>query len=78
MDKFDKRLNSIAKLIHQGMVMLGKTNERLAESAQSQKELRQDLKEISQSHKELAAAQKATDRSLKAFIDSMRSGRNGR
>ena len=27
---------------------------------------------------ELAAAQKATDRSLKAFIDSLRSGRNGR
>ena len=92
MDKFDRRLDSIAKLVRQGMIMLGKTNEHVAVLARSQREMQQDLKELVQSHKELAqshkelaqshkellAAQKATDRSLKAFIDSMRSGRNGR
>jgi hypothetical protein len=70
-DRFDKRLDGIAKLIRQGMVMLSKTKEEMAESRQSQKEVRRELKL-------LAAAQRATERSLKRFIDSMHSGWNGR
>jgi len=70
MDKFDKRLDGIAKLVQQGMRMLVKTNTQLAGLAQSHKEL-------ADAHKELANAQKATERSLKAFIDSLRTGRNG-
>jgi hypothetical protein len=55
--RFDRRLNAIAKLLQQGMGMLAKTDTRLPE---------------------LAEAQKETDRTLKAFIRSMRNGRNGR
>src|SRR5438552_15240088 len=61
--RLDKRMDSITKLLQQGMRMLVK-------SAEAQK--RTDLRLA-----ELAAAQRATDRSLKAFIDSMRHGRNG-
>jgi chromosome segregation ATPase len=70
-DKLDKRLEGIAKLIRQGMVMLSKTNEQMGALRQSQKEVRRELKQ-------LAAAQRSTERSLKTFIDSMTSGRNGR
>ncbi len=95
MDKIDKRLDGISKLLLQGMRMLIRTDAqvgqlrkefvraqkatdaRFAELAQSQKEIAQSQKEIAQSHRELAQAQKATERSLKAFIDSMRHGRNG-
>ena len=34
--------------------------------------------ELAESLKQLAAAQKETDRTLKAFIKSLRNGRNGR
>jgi hypothetical protein len=36
-----------------------------------------NLSELAKSQKELAEAQKATDRSLKALIDSLRNARNG-
>src|SRR5438552_2826949 len=61
--RLDRRMDAITKLLQQGMRMLVKTDNRLAELAKSQKQL--------------ADAQKATDRSLKAFIDSLRNGRNG-
>ena len=35
-----------------------------------------NLSELAKSQKELAAAQKATDRSLKALIDSLRNAQN--
>ena len=63
MDKFDKRLDGISKLIKQGMRMLAKT-------AEAQKRTDTALAELAQ-------AQKETQRSLKAFIDSHRHGRNG-
>ena len=56
-------MDAITKLLHQGMRML-------AELAESQKGL-------VESQKELAAAQKATERTLKALINSLRNGRNG-
>jgi hypothetical protein len=62
--RLDRRMDAITKLLHQGMRMIVQIDTKLAELAKSQKEL--------------AAAQKATDRSLKALIDSLRIGRNGR
>lgn len=62
--RLDRRMNAITKLLQQGMRMLVKTDIKLGELAEAQKEL--------------AEAQKSTDRSLKAFINSLRNGRNGR
>jgi hypothetical protein len=56
------RIDAITKLLHQGMRMLVTVDTNLSELAKSQKEL--------------AAAQKATDRSLKALIDSLRNAQN--
>lgn len=69
--RLDKRMDAITKLLQQGMRILGKTQTELAEVAKAQK--RTDIKLA-----ELAEAQKATDRSLKALIDGLRNGRNGR
>ena len=71
MDKTDKRIDGITKTLQQGMRMLVKTDARLAELAQAQKLTDARLAELAQ-------AQTATERSLKAFIDSLRHGRNGR
>ena len=85
MDKTDMRLDGISKLLQQGMRMLVKTDTALAELAQAQKRTDAKFAELAQAQKrtnakfaELAQAQKATERSLKAFIDSLRHGRNGR
>ena len=62
--------------------MLVKTDAALAALARAQK--RTDVtraefqKRTDTKFAELAQAQKATERSLKAFIDSLRHGRNGR
>jgi seryl-tRNA synthetase len=62
--RLDRRMDAITKLLHQGMRMLVKVDTKVAELAESLKQL--------------AAAQKETDRTLKAFIKSLRNGRNGR
>ena len=61
------------------------TDVRFAEVAQAQKRTDVALVELAQAQKrtdvalaELAQTQKATEKSLKAFIDSLRHGRNGR
>jgi hypothetical protein len=71
MDKLDKRMDGIAKLIQQGMRTLVKVDRSLAELVQAQKRTDVHISELSQ-------AQKATEKSLKAFIDSLKHGRNGR
>ena len=75
MDKFDKRLDGISKLIKQGMRIL-------AETADAQKRTDRRLAEYQKrtdiALAELAQAQKETQQSLKAFINSLRHGRNGR
>ena len=76
--RFDRRFDAITKLLQQGMRMLVKTDTKIAEVAEAQKRTDIKLAELAEVHKELAQAQKATDRSLKAFIDSLRHGRNGR
>ena len=64
-------MDGIVKRLGQGMRMLAKTDTKLAQLAETQKEL-------ATAQKELAAAQKETDRSLKALINGLRNGRNGR
>ena len=76
--RLDKRMDGITKLLQHGMRMLVRTEADVAELAKAQKDMARTLKELGAAQKELAAAQKATDRSLKAFIDSLRTGRNGR
>jgi hypothetical protein len=66
----DRRVAAIAKLLQQGARMLVQTDTKLKELAAAQK-----LTDIK--FKELADAQKAMQKSLKAFIDSLRHGRNG-
>src|SRR5262249_31591537 len=83
--RIDRRMDAITKLLQQGMRMLVKTDTKLAAIADAQRrtdirlaELAKTQKDLTAAQKDLAAAQKATDRSLKAFIDSLRQGRNGR
>jgi chromosome segregation ATPase len=75
MDKVDRRLDGISKLIKQGMRIL-------AETAEAQKRTDRRLAEYQKrtdiALTELAQAQKETQQSLKAFINSLRHGRNGR
>jgi hypothetical protein len=59
----EARIDAITKLLHRGMRMLVKVDTKLSELAKSQKEL--------------AEAQKASDRSLRALIDSLRNAPNG-
>ena len=80
----DRRLEAIAKLLQQGARMLVQTDTKLKELAAAQrltdikfKELAAAQKLTDNKFKELAEAQKATQKSLKAFIDSLRHGRNG-
>jgi hypothetical protein len=63
-DKHDREIAAIRKLIHTGMKMFVKAEE---EHAAFRKELR-----------ELRASQRETDRQLQAFIRSLRGGSNGR
>ena len=75
--RLDKRMDAITKLLQQGMRILAKTQSELADLAKAQKRTEIRLAELAETQKELAAAQKATDRSLKTLIDSLRNGRNG-
>ena len=69
--RLDKRMDAITKLLQQGMRILAQTQTDLRELAKAQKRSEIKLAELSE-------AQKATDRSLKALLNSLRSGRNGR
>ena len=85
MDKFDRRLDGIANLVQQGMRTLVKVDRSLAELVQGQKRTDIAIGGLVRAQKrtdahlsELSQAQKATEKSLKAFIDSLKHGRNGR
>ncbi|OLC27765.1 MAG: hypothetical protein DMG17_07510 [Acidobacteria bacterium] len=85
MDRIDRRLDATSKLIQHGMRMLVKVETKLDELSEAQKrttvavaELARSQAELARSHAQLAQAQKATEKSLKAFIDSLRHGRNGK
>ncbi len=82
--RFDRRLNGIATLIQQGMRRLVKIEDTLAnvthiqqQFARDQQELAKNLQELAREQRELAKSQRDTDRTLKAFIDSLRRPGNG-
>ena len=62
-DRHDREIAAIRKLILTGMKMINRNAE---QGAATRKELR-----------DLAAAQKETEKSLKALMDTMRRGSNG-
>ena len=63
LDRHDREIAAIRKLIHTGMKMLVRIED--------------DLKELAAAQKQMAAAQKQTEKSLQALIDSMRGAGNG-
>jgi hypothetical protein len=67
LDKHDRQIGAILKLVQTGMKMLVDNQRLLAETR------RETHKEL----KALAEAQKRTEATLQAFIDSMRRGGNG-
>jgi hypothetical protein len=75
--KSESSIAAIRKLMQQGMRMLVKTETKLAELAASQKKMADAQRGLAEAQRELAEAQKTTDRTLRAFIDSLRIGRNG-
>ena len=68
--RFDRRLDGMTKLIEHGMRRLSKIEDTLVNVTRIQQE-------IAIEQKELARAQRETERTLKAFINSLRPGRNG-
>jgi hypothetical protein len=81
MDKFDKRLNAIAKLVQQGMRLIvdGKadTDRRVNALIDSHLHLEEKVRGLTDRVADLAEAQKTTEQTLQAFIESLRQGRNG-
>ena len=69
--RLDRRMDAITKLLQQGMRTFVKNQSEIAELRKAQKRTDSKLAE-------LAEAQKETQRTLKAFIASLRNGRNGR
>jgi hypothetical protein len=82
MEKVDRRIDAISKLVQQGMRMLVRNETRMDELIQAQKRTDVALaglaRRMDAGFAELTQTQKATEKSLKAFIDSLRHGRNGR
>jgi DNA repair ATPase RecN len=76
-EKIDKRIDAIAKLVQQGMRMIAKHDAALAQLHVEVAELIRAQKRTEALVADVARAQKATERSLRAFLDSMRHGRNG-
>ena len=72
MDKFDRRLNAIAKLVETGMKMLNRATE-------EQREIRANMKQTQASIQGLAAAQKRTDQKFERLVELLsRRSPNGR
>jgi len=69
--RLDRRMDAITKLLQQGMRILVKNQSEIAELRKAQRHTDDKLAE-------LAEAQKETQRTLRAFIASLRNGRNGR
>ena len=69
--RLDRRMDAITKLLQQGMRILVKNQTEIAEIRKGQRRTDNKLAE-------LAEAQKETQRTLRSFIASLRTGRNGR
>jgi chromosome segregation ATPase len=76
--KIETKLDEVSQAQKRTDVALAELAKSQTELAKSHTELAQAHTELAKSHAELAQAQKATEKSLKAFIDSLRHGRNGR
>jgi hypothetical protein len=70
-DRHDREIAAIRKLIHTGMKMLVKFDQNLLRLEGEQIALRREFRE-------LHASQRETDRQLQAFLRSLRRGGNGR
>ncbi len=77
-DRHDREIAAIRKLIHTGMKMLVKFDENLLRLEGEQITLRQEQIAFRREMRELQAAQRETARELRAFIRSLRTGSNGR
>jgi phage-related tail protein len=86
--RLDKRMDGVAKSLKPGMRILVKhqaetrSNINALVKAQMRSEARAErldgrMEELAASHKGLAASQKDTQRTPKAFIESLKKGRNG-
>lgn len=79
--RLDKRMDTIAKLIQQGMRMLvthkAETDRHIDGLVEAQMRTDAKMAELAEAQRGLAAAQEDTQKSLKAFIDSLQKGRNG-
>jgi predicted nucleic acid-binding Zn-ribbon protein len=82
LSRIDRRIDGITKLIRTGMKAIMKTNQTLDQLGKRTDakfaELAEVQKRTDSKFAELADAQKQTQASLKAFLGSMRKGRNGR
>jgi len=76
-DRHDREIAAIRKLIHAGMKMLVKSDENLLRLEGDQIALRQEQIAFLKELRELRASQRETDRQLQAFIRSLRRGSNG-
>ena len=76
--RLDRRMDAITKLLQQGMRILVKNQTEIAELRKAQRRTDNKLAELAEAQKELAQAQKETQRTLRAFLASLRNGRNGR
>ena len=70
LDRHDRQIAAILKLVHRGMKMFVRLEE-------IQMETRKELRELAAAQKQMAAAQKQTEKKLQALIDSMRGAGNG-
>ncbi|PYR98897.1 MAG: hypothetical protein DMG15_08580 [Acidobacteria bacterium] len=75
--RLDRRMDAITKLLQQGMHILVKNQSEIAELRKAQRRTDTKLAELAEAQKELAEEQKETQRTLRAFIKSLRNGRNG-
>jgi predicted nucleic acid-binding Zn-ribbon protein len=70
LDRHDRQIAAITKLLQTGMRMLVKTQE-------EQTALRKEVRELTSDVRGLAAMQKRTEATLQAFINTMKRGGNG-
>jgi hypothetical protein len=77
LDRRDRQIAGITKLLQTGMRMLVKTQEEVRGLAGEVRGLTVEVKGLAVEVKGLAAVQERTEASLQAFIDSMKRSGNG-
>jgi hypothetical protein len=77
-DRHDREVAAIRKLIHAGMKMIVKHDQNFLRLEGDQIILRQEQIAFQRELRELRAAQRETERLIQAFVRSMERGGNGR